>query len=488
MRRRAKPKLLFAEEFDRLDLATPTTVAFAKWRPMNQWSSLSLAGVAAAAGDAVAFSFNVNPVGSLSAYSRISVANSVLTIAPTKTPSIGVDPSLHAAIQSTMTTEGTWNGTVPPWLSGLISVNRDHSRFRYGYFEIKARWPIIGKGIYPAIWLYGSHGSADPYNRAGAEIDILEIFGRPLADSFDGNAHFGLNSGFATIDGVTGVTAVGARSLVPTDWNLFGLDWQPGWVRWYHNNTLVGELTGAQAAHYVGDMQLILNCTADAPSFADYVPSRMSDGTTPDPLSMEVDYVRVYSHKSDAPAAVGKAYDGTALLNAQDGSAPIVGYVSLTPSSTTLALPDTPWSLTVTQPFAGANALGVNTAGPGGASSFTASAHQTALYVDASLATASGKVAIMALRGLSDARTYTVQLLPSRTNPGGVPTRNTRYTITCANSPAAQVVNAIDNVNTLAEFTGLQPSSGSIVIQIEPDSATSASFGYLNALRVIEAS
>ena len=97
-------------------------------------------------------------------------------------------------------------------------VTRDKARFRYGFYEIRARVPCA-RGTWPAIWMMpqGSHPWPD-----GGEIDIMEHVGsRPRV--VHANLHTGL---FNHQKG----THRGAERPLPTaceQFHRYQLDWRP---------------------------------------------------------------------------------------------------------------------------------------------------------------------------------------------------------------------------------------------------------------------
>jgi beta-glucanase (GH16 family) len=72
---------------------------------------------------------------------------------------------------------------------------------------------------------------------------------------------------------------------------LFGVDWQPGYLRFYVDGFMVYEVTGESADYFTTTMNVRLNYAMDASWFP---ASLKPDASTPDNLLMNVDYVRVY--------------------------------------------------------------------------------------------------------------------------------------------------------------------------------------------------
>ncbi|PLS81095.1 hypothetical protein CYG49_03130, partial [Candidatus Saccharibacteria bacterium] len=218
--------------------------------------------------------------------SAFSIAGSVLTIGSIRTPA-----SWETDIAASMAAQGQ-SGAVPAWSGGILITNRDIKKFLYGYFEIRARWPNPGKGMFPALWFYATDGSGDPKNKGGAEIDLFEIFGFSTGQPWDITLHYRDNNNISVRPSVH-VTAQ-TQNNDTTDWHTYALDWQPTYLRFYKDNVLVAEITGEDATWFDTTMDIRLNYSMDASWFP---ADRLSDSSTPDPLLMEVDYVRQWATK-----------------------------------------------------------------------------------------------------------------------------------------------------------------------------------------------
>jgi beta-glucanase (GH16 family) len=154
-----------------------------------------------------------------------------------------------------------------PYSEGFVHSN-GRMRYKYGYAEIRARYPQ-GKGVWPAYW---SLSDGWP-----PEFDIAEYFGS------DNRMHMGLAYGVccpATWDSFNLYNA-GFQ-----DWHTYALEWGPGYAIWYMD----GIARKSIYASYVPavSMYIILNSGMrwDA------------DATTPFPNYYEVDYFRLYNPPS----------------------------------------------------------------------------------------------------------------------------------------------------------------------------------------------
>jgi beta-glucanase (GH16 family) len=258
--------LLFSDEFDTLDLKSagnPTGV----WSPVDFWQDINGAGYEDFAG---IDTWNINPNGGgvFAAHNPFSTSGSVLTITSTRRPS-----DMTAPIAASMVSQGIPPPT-PNWVGGILITNPDVITFRYGYFEARLRWPNPGKGMFPAWWLYNARGGP----KTSAEIDILEIFG-DVGNAYSTSMH-GLVS-----------TTIASFTTDTNNWHTYGMDWQPTYLRFYRDHVQIAEVTGAPAAWFDVPMGLRINFAMNAPWFSGV---NKSDVSTPSPMNMEVDYVKVW--------------------------------------------------------------------------------------------------------------------------------------------------------------------------------------------------
>src|SRR5215475_4678688 len=126
----SRPTLIWADEFDELDLSSPSRRG--NWRPNEFWQDLGT-GYRDFAGD----SWNINPnQPGFAPYSPFFVRDSVLTISNTVVP-----PSLRTLIRSTMDGSEQRDLPTPKRMGGMLITDPEVGSFRYGYFEIRVRWP-----------------------------------------------------------------------------------------------------------------------------------------------------------------------------------------------------------------------------------------------------------------------------------------------------------------------------------------------------------
>ena len=263
-------QLIWQDTFDTsLDLTTDTHAG--AWRPNDFWQSINR-GYRDFAGT----NWNLNP-NETPGYNPFSVSGGVLRITSQRTPT-----ALNATIAASMAAQQQ-SGAVPAWSGGMLITNKNLRTFGYGYYEFRTRFPTPGKGMFPALWLYSADGTFNP-GKEGAEIDILEIFGHANGAIVDTTIQY--PDGSSSFNGqISGDT---------TGWHTYALDWQQNYMRFYKDDVLYAEADAAHAAWYNGvKMGIRINYAMDAPWFG----ARASDASTPSPLAMEVDYVKVYDRK-----------------------------------------------------------------------------------------------------------------------------------------------------------------------------------------------
>ena len=230
-------------------------------------------------------SWNINPNDpAYAGYNPFSVSGSILTISVVRTPS-----TLTSQIRADLDSQGNTSMAVPAWCGGFLVSNSAKRKILYGYIEWKARWSNPGKGMFPALWLYSSDGSSDAQSKGQAEIDVLELFGQ--GNLWHTTLHMIATNGTGTSDELAG----SPQSTDTTGWHTYGIDWQPGYIKIYKDGALIYTVSSSEAAWYNNvNMNILINFAMDAPWFGSGL---LSDGTTPSPMTMDIDYVRVYNAK-----------------------------------------------------------------------------------------------------------------------------------------------------------------------------------------------
>jgi beta-glucanase (GH16 family) len=168
---------------------------------------------------------------------------------------------------------------------------RDRFAFRYGRVEARIRLPG-GQGIWPAFWLLPQDEAYGTWAASG-EIDIMEAvnLGGTGGNAVHGTIHYGgswPNNEFS-----------GESYLVSTDataeFHTYALEWDATEIRWYVDDVLFAmrntwySTAGNFPAPFDQHFYLLLNVAVGG----NWPGS--PNASTVFPVTMEVDYVRVYS-------------------------------------------------------------------------------------------------------------------------------------------------------------------------------------------------
>ncbi len=168
---------------------------------------------------------------------------------------------------------------------------RDRFAFKYGRVEASMRLPG-GQGVWPAFWMLAQNS---PYGgwAASGEIDIMEAvnLGGSGGNTVYGTIHYGGEFPNNTFSGET--------YLVPTntmtDFHTYAVEWDATEIRWYVDDVLYAmrnnwSSTGGPFPAPFDEHFYILFNVAVGGNF----PGN-PDANTVFPVTMEVDWVRVYS-------------------------------------------------------------------------------------------------------------------------------------------------------------------------------------------------
>jgi beta-glucanase (GH16 family) len=157
-------------------------------------------------------------------------------------------------------------GKTYPYTGALVNTNGKFS-FSYGSIEFRAWVPAAADGNvadWPALWTDGQNWPVD------GENDIFE--------AINGSAAYHFHSGSEGSDGNPNNGSAVSEKI--SGWHTFGADWQPGKVRYYYDNQLVGTLTTG----ITGAPQYIVIGLGNGPG------SRPAAGAS----ELRVDWVRVW--------------------------------------------------------------------------------------------------------------------------------------------------------------------------------------------------
>ncbi|HCV28729.1 MAG TPA: glycoside hydrolase family 16 protein [Candidatus Latescibacteria bacterium] len=193
---------------------------------------------------------------------------------------VALDGAGHLAITAR---EEAFEGNA--YTSGRINT-RGLFEQAFGRFEARIRLPE-GKGIWPAFWLLGNNLDSVGWPACG-EIDIMEFRGQHPAVVV-GTVH---GPGYAGGAGVGTEASIGGG--LAGRFRLFAIEWDEAGIRWFVDDYKYHELTPQSiptGTRWVFDHPFfILLNVAVGGGFVGSPP----DQSTIFPLTMLVDYVRVY--------------------------------------------------------------------------------------------------------------------------------------------------------------------------------------------------
>jgi beta-glucanase (GH16 family) len=164
------------------------------------------------------------------------------------------------------------------WRGGHVSTWGDFQQ-EFGVFEARIKVPV-GKGLWPAFWVLKS--GAEPCRGGPEELDVMEILANPEGS----NGAEDVSLLFQTLHGCCGQIP-GAHWYetgidLSAAYHVYGMEWRENFVQFYLDGqpTLRWNVTIRGTAHLRLDLAV-----GGWPG--------PSDTTTPNPSTMEVDWVRV---------------------------------------------------------------------------------------------------------------------------------------------------------------------------------------------------
>ena len=170
-------------------------------------------------------------------------------------------------------------------------ITRDRFAFRYGRIEARIRLPG-GQGLWPAFWLLPQDFAYGGWAASG-EIDVMEAVNLGVGgnNTVHGTIHYGGEWPNNTFTGGDYVVPTDAT----TDYHVYAVEWDPTEIRWYVDDVMylvqnAWSSTGAPyPAPFDQNFYILLNVAVGG----NWPGS--PDASTIFPVTMEVDYVRVYS-------------------------------------------------------------------------------------------------------------------------------------------------------------------------------------------------
>jgi beta-glucanase (GH16 family) len=168
---------------------------------------------------------------------------------------------------------------------------RDRFAFRYGRVEARIRLPA-GQGIWPAFWLLPQDNIYGGWAASG-EIDIMEAVNLVVAgdNTVHGTIHYG--------GAAPGNVQSGVAYVVPTDatadFHVYAIEWDPTEIRWYVDSVLYAMKNdwGSTSAPFPAPFDQYFYLLFNVAVGGNWPGS--PDASTEFPVTMEVDFVRVYS-------------------------------------------------------------------------------------------------------------------------------------------------------------------------------------------------
>lgn len=168
---------------------------------------------------------------------------------------------------------------------------RDRFAFRYGRIEARMRLPG-GQGLWPAFWLLPQDNAYGTWAASG-EIDVMEAvnLGGTGGNFIYGTIHYG---GEAPAN-----TSSGERTVAPMDaaaeFHTYALEWDESEMRWYIDGVLyaVRNSWSSTAADFPAPFDQPFYILFNVAVGGNWPGPPNAD--TVFPVTMEVDYVRVYS-------------------------------------------------------------------------------------------------------------------------------------------------------------------------------------------------
>ena len=168
---------------------------------------------------------------------------------------------------------------------------RDRFAFRYGRIEARIRLPG-GQGIWPAFWLLPQDDAYGTWAASG-EIDIMEAIN--LGGAGGNEVHGTIHYGGAWPNNVFSGEGYVAPADATAEFHTYAIEWDATEIRWYVDNVLYAmrntwySTGGAFPAPFDQPFYILINVAVGG----NWPGS--PDGSTVFPVTMEVDWVRVYT-------------------------------------------------------------------------------------------------------------------------------------------------------------------------------------------------
>jgi len=172
------------------------------------------------------------------------------------------------------------------YTSGRINT-RDKAEFRYGKIEARMKLPSF-QGAWPAFWMLGGNHSEIGWPRCG-EIDIMEAIN--TQNYTHGALHW---YGEGKRDSSRNSESIVSDGFDRTQWHVYGMEWTETEIKMMVDGTVFykEDITDGYMGEFRKEQFIILNLAIGGqwPGF--------TVDSSKFPVTMEVDYVRVWQKKS----------------------------------------------------------------------------------------------------------------------------------------------------------------------------------------------
>jgi len=191
----------------------------------------------------------------------------------------------------------------------------------FGRFEAKIRMTKAAAGLWPAFWMMPQAGFYGIWPRSG-EIDIMEMKGSKPRNA-SSTIHVMPNWDAPSFWGSSEYTFENNSTI--TDWHVYGVEWKAGEIIYLIDGKQHGVVrTNPWNTQWYKDRNYSVNAPFDKDFFLILnfaVGGWFSNGAQPPdselPISMEVDWVRVYTLEKNPWTIPPENYPGTGSIHWQ---------------------------------------------------------------------------------------------------------------------------------------------------------------------------
>ena len=202
--------------------------------------------------------------------------------------------------------------------------------FKYGRIEAYMKIPM-GQGSWPAFWTLGENITSVGWPKCG-EIDIMEHVNNLTV--VNGTVHYAKTDGTYDSKGTT-------TAFDPSQYHLYAIEWDAAQIKWFIDSKpfftfyIVNSINGTEEFHLPHFILLNLAIGGNWPG--------NPNGTMQFPITMNVDYVRVYELATDVEKTESIPNEFNLIQNYPNPFNPetTIGYQLAKESHVTLKIYDT---------------------------------------------------------------------------------------------------------------------------------------------------